>query len=424
MVSALGGFLRSRGFAAIVAQVWQALGTFGLQLVAAWVLGAAGLGMLSLCLGMIVLAAAIASGMVGDSLTVLDRHDRRIRAGLEFWALCLILISAVTAGIGTWMSGLLPGGQALLFALALAAFQLEELVRRLYTATMRFWRLMIIDGAAVTTALAVLGAVGLFARIDLGSFLLGLAAGQFAGIVVGVCMLPAAERRLVSLRGAAVRAVAGFGAWRGAQVAVPQVILTSVRVMVTATVGAAALGQVEAARIFVAPAMLAVQGLGSYLLASYVRDRGADLRVLTRRAWHATVGMTVLAVLAGVVIVLAAPLVGPKVLGPNVRVDPVAVIGWSLWVAGSASLQPFASLAAAKGRPALVFACRSVDALVAIVASWVLLVPLAVSPSWMPFALAGGLFLGGLLVRQLVLKPLYRQPATSPDVQARTSYAT
>ncbi len=74
-------------------------------------------------------------------------------------------------------------------------------------------------------------------------------------------------------RGAQIRTVAGFGGWRGAQVGIPPLILSAVRVIVAASVGAAALGQVEAARIFVAPATLAVQGLGSYLLASYVRDK-------------------------------------------------------------------------------------------------------------------------------------------------------
>lgn len=63
------------GAVAILAQVWQAAGSFALQVIAAHLLGAPGLALVSLCLGVIVLATAVSSGVVGDSLTVLDRRD-------------------------------------------------------------------------------------------------------------------------------------------------------------------------------------------------------------------------------------------------------------------------------------------------------------------------------------------------------------
>ncbi|NHB84230.1 hypothetical protein G7085_05215 [Tessaracoccus sp. HDW20] len=59
--------------------MWQAVGNFGLQIIAAWTLGAAGLGLISLSLGVIILATALASGMVGDSLVILRREDPRVR---------------------------------------------------------------------------------------------------------------------------------------------------------------------------------------------------------------------------------------------------------------------------------------------------------------------------------------------------------
>jgi O-antigen/teichoic acid export membrane protein len=417
---------RARALGAVVAQIWQAIGSFALLLIAAWLLGAAGLGLLSLCLGIIVLATALASGMVGDSLTILDRHDRQIRGGLEFWALALAAASMLVTAVGLAVARLLTPGQAVLFALALAAFQLEELVRRVFMATMRFWRLVIIDSTAMLCAVGIVAIRSLVADIDVAVFFLALLVGQVAGMAVGIAMLPTPERALVSMRRGSIRQVAGFGAWRGAQVSIPPLVLTAVRVVITLTVGAAALGQVEAARIYAAPALLAVQGFGSYLLSSYVRDKGLELQVLVRRAWGAALFMIGAALAFGAILTILAPVMSEFVTGPNVPVDRLAVAGWALFVAGTASCQPFASLAAARGRQIRVFICRCTDATLAIGLVGFLLGLVGVSASWTPFALAAGVVLGGALVRQFVLRPLTHSQLGQPaDIVApRTGYAT
>lgn len=416
--------IRTRAAGAMVAQVWQAVGSFGLQLLAAWLLGASGLGLLSLCLSIIVLATAVASGMVGDSLVILDRHDRRVRGGLQFWALALGGVSFVGATIALAVTGLLTPGEAALMGLALVAFQVEELIRRVFMATLRFWRLVIIDTAAVITALSIVGIWALLGPVQISTFFVALLVGQLVGIGVGIAMLPAAERTLVPLRGAAIKQVAGFGGWRGAQVSVPPLVLTLMRVIVTAAVGRAALGEIELARIYAAPTLLVVQGLGSYLLSTYVRDKQLGLSTLTRRAWRAALGMVAAALVGGAVLAGVAPSLARVVSGPHVALDRLAVVGWVLYVAASASCQPFASLAAARGRPGHVLRCRVIDATF-VVTLLPALLGLGVSASWTPFVLAGGLFLGGVLVRQLVLKPLSTsQAGQSTDlVQPRTTYA-
>ena len=314
---AIWGAGRSGAIGAMVAQVWQAAGSFGLQLLAAWLLGASGLGLLSLCLSIIILATAVTSGMVGDSLVVLDRRSRAIRAGLQFWALVLAVTSFAVTVVALPASGLLTPLEALLMGLALVAFQLEELVRRVFMATMHFWRLVIIDSAAVISAFAVIGIWALIEPVAITTFFIALGIGQLIGIGVGVAMLPASERTLVSLRGAAIKTVAGFGAWRGAQVSIAPLVLTAMRIAVTAAAGAAALGQLEFARIYVAPVLLSVQGLGSYLLSTYVRDKDFALSVLTRRAWKASLGMVTGALVSGAVIVAVAPLVSGVVSGQH-----------------------------------------------------------------------------------------------------------
>lgn len=411
---------------AAVAQVWQALGSFILQILAAWLLGAAGLGVISLSLGVIVFATALASGVVGDSLVILDRRDRAVRGGLEGMALVICLGSVlVTTGAMIGLSILSPI-QGLWFGLALAAFQLEELVRRLLMATMRFWRLLVLDSTALILSLATLVWWYLIAPVTVEAFLLSLFVGQAAGIIAGLFLVARPERVLVPITRAGLSRVAGFGMMRGIQVSVTPGLLTASRTVVILLLGQAALGQVEAARIFVAPALLVVQGLGSYLLSSYVRDRVQPASVLALRARNASIKLCGAALAAGALLTGLAPYLSHWVTGPSFSVDQVAVAGWSLYVAGSATVQPFASLGAVLGRQPVVLACRAVDATVALVLVWVLLGPLALSASLTPYALAAGLFLGGLLVRQFALRPLIRRGSAGSAgdlTTARTSDA-
>ena len=90
------------------------------------------------------------------------------------------------------------------------------------------------------------------------------------------------------------------------------------------------------------------------------------LPVLVKRAQRAALGMVGAALVLGSVLVVLAPLAAVYITGPDVPVERLAVAGWVLYVAGSASCQPFASLAAAQGRPAAVFLCRCIDATAAL----------------------------------------------------------
>lgn len=389
----------------MVAQIWQAIGSFGLQLTAAWLLGAAGLGLFSLCLGIVVLASALTSGMVGDSLVVLDRRDRAIRGGLQAWTLILSAAFFLVTVITLPVSGLLTPVEAVVLGLALVAFQAEELVRRALMANLRFWHLVVMDTVAALVGLGFVAGWVALAPAGLTTFFLALLVGQLAGLAVGIALLPRAERSLVSLRGAAVRRIVAFGGWRGAQVSVGPLVLTAMRITVTAIAGGFALGELELARVYVAPVLLAVQGLGSYLLSSYVSDREQELGALVRRAWRASGSMMLGAITIGGALVLIGPYLTRFVSGPDVDLNRLALLGWVMYAVATASVQPFASLAAARGRPDLVFRCRLADATVAVVGV-VLLLQSGVAVSWVPMILAAGLVLGGFLVRRIALRPL------------------
>src|SRR6478752_8997892 len=90
--SGLGARLAVLG--GISAQLSQALGSLVLQVVAARMLGADGLGAFAVLYGVIIMATAVCTGFVGDSLTVLDRGRGDIRAALQNWLLVLSLAGA------------------------------------------------------------------------------------------------------------------------------------------------------------------------------------------------------------------------------------------------------------------------------------------------------------------------------------------
>ncbi len=401
--------LASPAVAAALAQLAQAAGSFALQVVAAHALGARGLGVVSLCLGAIILVTAVTSGLVGDSLTVLDRHEPSVRAALQGLTLVMVAGGSTIAALALNLTGVLDGPQAVAFAVATAVFQLEEVLRRVLMAALRFWTLLIVDGAAVGSTLVALAVLAATGEIEVGSFLVAIAIGQSVGIVVAALVLPVPERRLVPFVNPAFRHVLSFGGWRGAQVALTPLGLTASRLVVLSATGAIALGEVEAARVLGAPALLVVQGLGSYLLSTYARDRNLTLGVLRRRARRASVAMAGTAVLIGAGVALLAQVIAPVVIGRAIHVDVVTVIGWAVFAAATATMQPFTSLAVARGHQRAVLVVRCLDVAVGVGLLAVALGLLGTSVALTPFILALGPVLGGVLVRVVVL----RTPAPS-----------
>ncbi|WP_457254536.1 hypothetical protein [Pedococcus sp. P5_B7] len=407
----------SRASGAVVAQVWQAAGSFTLQVIAAHLLGARGLGVVALCLGVIVLTTAITSGFVGDSLTVLDRADARVRAALQVWTAALAVIGPGVAGAVLWVTGTLDGRESAVFVVAAALFQVEEVARRLLMAGLRFWRLVVVDGTALVVALTTVVLTASLGSITLGTFLAAVAVGQLAGLVVAIRLLPSHERWLAPMSMASLRAVAAFGAWRGAQVAVNPGVFTAMRVLVVASAGGAALGQVEAARIYVAPTILAIQGFGSYLLASYARDRDRPLASLVPSAVRASAVLALGVLLVGAALWALVPVVGPWITGGSFTLPAVTVLGWSVYAASTATFTPLLCLAVSRGQQRAPLAIRAVDATVSLGALSLLLwagMPFTATP----FALAAGPIVGGLATRALVIGSMLRLEQPAPAMAA------
>lgn len=392
--------------AAVLAQLTQALASFVLQVIAVRDLGSDGFGVFALLYSGLILATAVVTGLVGDSLTVLERRRPEIRGGLVVTGLGACLVAGTVSIPVTLGFNLLDTGEAVLFGVVVAAFIVEELLRRILMANLRFWFVLMVDGTAFVGALA---SVLLFrvagGGLTMWRLLLSLLIGQTLAMVVGIISIPRAERGPVHLRSASVLPVFRYGSWRAAQQSVRPGTLTLMRGVIVAATGISLFGELETARVYTAPAMLLVNGIGAYLFASYAKERDASLTSLIRKA-DAGAGMLVLLtlVLGGAAVVLL-PIGGPLVTDGDFKLNAIAVYGWSVYAAASATLMPYASLAAVRGRHVLALGVRLVEAVVSLTVLAITLFLFHIPIWWAPYAVSTGAVVCGVIVRQWILVP-------------------
>jgi O-antigen/teichoic acid export membrane protein len=402
------GLLRRRATAAVVGQGTQAVAGLALQVAAARVLGAGGLAVFALVYGTLVLVTAVCSGLVGDSLTVLDRAEPRLRAGLHVWTLLVSAGAGLAGAVAALASGLVPVWAGLLLGPACAAFVVEDTLRRLLMATGRYWSLAAVDTTSLVGAMAALGLAGLTGGVSLSSFVVALLAGQSAAAVVAWWCVPTAERPRGPWRRPALRAVASFGVWRAAAQTIRPGSLTLLRVLVVAGAGAAAYGPLEAARVYTAPTLTLLAGIGTFLLPHFVGLRSRPMADSLRVADRAALGLGVAIGAIGAAGLLLLPWLGPLLTGGDYAVPAAAVVGWAAYAVAGATLLPYSSLAAVHGGQRRVLALRALEfASLAAVLLLVVLVP--GGAPWTPLALALGPVLAALAVRQSVVVPMVRR---------------
>jgi O-antigen/teichoic acid export membrane protein len=401
----------------------QAFASFALTLLAARALGASGLGLFALVYSVLVMASAVSTGLIGDSLTMLDRHHDPVRSGLQWWAVSAALTSCVVAAAAVWVTSTLSLRGSILFGAALAVFLLEDAMRRLLMANMRFWSIVVVDCSSLVVSLVTLAVAKTAGPLSIDAFLLALLLGQAVAGLVAIPLLPSNERRLAPRRPAAMAEVWRFGFWRGTQQGVRPTMLTLARFLIILAVGRAAFGQLEAGRVYMAPAMLLVQGVGTYLMASYARRKHVALRDMLHHADRASVVMAVAAVVLGALATLAAPKLGPLVTGGGYKLSALAVFGWAIYAASAAAVMPFASLAAVRGRQSVIVGFRVADSVLSLLCVWLVLFALKSDVSWAPYALAVGSFVGGYVIRSRVLKPLCKVSPDEDDLDMKQTQA-
>lgn len=387
----------------VAAQGSQALASFGLQVLAVRTLGLDGLGQFAIMYGVVLLVTAIVSGFIGDTLTVQDRHDPSIRFTLQLWCLGLGLGSGLCAAVMAMASGLLAPSGAWIFGGAITVFVLEDTIRRLLMAHLLFWKIVVVDLAGLLGALAALGAEAAGGPLGLSSFFAAIIWGQSAALIIGAALLPKDDRYLILAARKLSPAVARYGIWRSLQQAVRPTLLTAVRVSVTLLAGLAATGELEVARIYVAPIMLMVSGASSYLFAAFARQSAVPMTELLRRADRGVAVLTVVAVGAGVVALASLPTVGRLVAGQQPEV--AAVLGWIAYATSVAAVTPYGALAAVRGKQAGVLGLRVADSLFSLLLAGAF-VAVTTGYTMVPALMAVGSLLGGPLIRGLLIKPL------------------
>lgn len=391
-----GARVKRKALGAIAAQAAQAAVSLALQILVARLLGIADYGRFAILYGVIVLASGVVTGLVGDALVVLDRADRRVRAGLEVWLVVTALTSAALAAVVAAGTGFANPGEAGLFALAMAAFVVEEIVRRLLMAGYAFARVIAADLTGFVVSLGLLAGVASTQTLSLSAFLGAIALGQAIGAVVGWRLVPRADRVLVGWRGADLRVVWAYGAWRGLQQTLRPGMLTAVRLAVLAFAGATAVGMLEAARTYTSPLLLVVGGLSSFLFVRFADHRRAGRAGSLREADRVVGVLLVATVVMSAVALALGPWLGPLAFG--VAFDPTMLVAWLVYGLSVAIVTPYGALSAVGGRQRVVFLVRFADTLLGLLVTVVILL-LGGSPALVPFALAAASALGGIVLR-------------------------
>ncbi|HSL74330.1 MAG TPA: O-antigen ligase family protein [Ilumatobacteraceae bacterium] len=387
-----------RPVGAILSQVVVAVSSLVLALIALQQLGLAGLGTFSLLFGILITVNSIQTGWIGDSLTVLDRFDPGIRRALfqSQW-LIVALVAGVTFTLAQWVDGV-DGTTALLFAAASVAWVLEETLRRLLIARREFWKLVANDAAFATGALGFLtAAITVDIDVTIETMVLAVLVGSTVAVGVGLIQLPRVELVTGPLERSRFRELAAFAGWRSVQVGLRPGSLAVVRAVVATTASLETLGQLEAARLLIAPVLTVVNGAGVYLLPTY------SAQVRARGRLRPSVGSAMLAIgglAAGfgiVAYVLRDVLAG--MFTPD-EISAGAVASWVLFSVAFAVGVPAGSATVAHGHSRRTFTIRAVDAAIGVGAAGSL--ALLGWTAAVPAGLALGAFVGAwLLVRSL-----------------------
>jgi O-antigen/teichoic acid export membrane protein len=390
--------LLRRGVGATAAQGFYSLSNLVVGITVARSLGAAALGHFAFLFTLLTAFVAVQTAWVGDSLTVLDRSDPAIRRGLATtqWVHCLL--GAVAGGTIAYLAGGIDVVSAVVFAALVAAWELEEFGRRVFMARLEFWK-----QAANDCSYLVLVAVSLLVyHRAFGLTLIGtlgcMAAASLAAFALGMASLPREERLAPprSWRGG-FGDVARFGAWRGAQGAAGYASQVAVRALVIVLASAAAMGQLEAARLVVAPLFTVTAAAANLTLAGFARtgravERGEQLR-LFRLALSGMAG--VCALYAATVLVFPEFFVH-LLAGEAFAAHRVALLGWLVLACVVAFGAPISSLALVGRQAAPVFWSRLGGSVVGLCLAFGALI--AWGSNFVPLALGVGAAVGLLLL--------------------------
>jgi O-antigen/teichoic acid export membrane protein len=403
-----------RAAAPLISQGINAGGSLLLQILAARTLGLAAYGSFAVCLALLSAATALYSGYVGDSLAVLDRHDRDTRATLVASAITLLVL-AFGIAFGTVVALLHSPGAALVYAVMTVLWLIEETFRRILIARLEFWKLVANDSCYNAVALVTAGALLLVGQhITLGRIFVAMALGAATAVVVGIVQVPRAERTDLRPGWAAMRAVATFAAWRSLHAALRPTALLLSKALVISLISLTAAGVLEAGRLVVAPLQVIINGAGSFLLAAFAKSEHGKAARNNRMARYAVWLLLATVLVCGCALALLAGPAGRIMTGRPV--DPLLVFGWTAYLAVWAVGLPYISEVVARKHSRAVFVARLVDSVLGLVLAGIA-IELHAGVAAVPWLMA----LGGLYaVWRVVRLAIRTRTAPAPDPAAWT----
>ncbi len=403
--------LGGRAAGAIVDQGVVAGTSFVLMILVRHQLGSAALGEYAILINASALITSLQTAWVGDSLTVLDRFDTRIRRGLTasilaFSIVCVVVGAALALGVQKPAGALLFGGMVLLWVL-------EEVGRRIYMARFEFWQLVLND--VIYAAGAFVGLV--FLRQIVGSYSVTLVVGAMAigaglSVFASFLQLPRYELHWVRPSKDAFGDLSKFAAWRSAQMGIRPLALYVVRVIVIVAASKQVLGDLEGARLFSQPAMTYVSGVASLLLPMYTQEEERKTRAVPVPVMTALLVVPI--VVYGAVVLAYKQQIANHLLANHAHVSTVAIIGWMAVAVMFAAGQPMSNLLVARRRARGVFWVRAADSAVGLAIAGVVV---RNNPDLAPWSLAGGMLVGTLWLSWLTLRsaPIASPPPSDDD---------
>ncbi|MFB4296083.1 lipopolysaccharide biosynthesis protein [Actinomadura sp. NTSP31] len=421
-----GRLLASAG-GAVAVQFVTAGGSLVVQSLAARTLGASGYGAYALFFSIIVMITSVQTSWVGDTLTVFDRFEPRVRGALLLSVLGTVVAGAAAGAVVAAVMGLAGPAGIALFALLVALWLLNETGRRIFTARMEFWRLTINDACYLVMTLAALGAAlgsGMGASVEL---LLGaMCFGCLCSIALARLRLPASEYALASLRGTAFREILGFSWWRSVQAGIRPTALLLARVMIAGFASTAALAGVEAARLLLSPALTFVNGAGWFLLGDFAKAERDGRPMRARQAVRACALMSGIALVMSLGGIALVGWLGPVVTGGSFAVDRVALGGWAVYSVCFSCTLPLASLATARKQSRSVFVIRGVESLTGLAVLLGLLVADPGHAAIAPYCLGAGGLISAVMLWRMLRKgdPPRRGVPAAPEPEAPLAAAS
>jgi O-antigen/teichoic acid export membrane protein len=390
---------------AVTGQGIQAAASLALQIVAARSLGLGEYGRYTIFLGLLIALSALLAGL-RDAAIVLELQDHRLKAPANASQFVLAAIVGALGMAGAWWIASSSGLEAMLFAGVVSLWVLEEAGRRHLIGQLRFGGLVVNDLVYLAVSLGSLAFASTRGDLDVTTFLTCMAAGSAASFLLGVFVQ--LGPRTFSVAGtnlAGLKRVGSFAFWRSMQGITTPLQVLLLRVGVSAIASTVAVGTLEAGRLLIAPGIVVVAGLSTFLLPTFARlvDDNQAFYAFMRRV--IAIQAVVMGAICLTVVAFHATL-AELIVGDADAVDVTLVFSWVVMLAANVVSQPVGVAGIARSRTREVFVCRAIDAVIGLVIALVLADTAGVD--YAPLGLAAGTVVGGFLVWRIVHVPIRR----------------